>query len=311
MNRAIIFPGQGSQVLGMGKDLYDNFHVAKNVFERVDDALNFSIKDIIFGDDLELLSKTENTQPALMCVSMAAIEAIKHLSGKNFADYCNISAGHSLGQYTAMCAAGCFSVEDAAKILNLRGIFMQEACPKGAGAMAAILGDSNDYLEEVLNDSAKIGICEIANDNSSQQKVISGDLKAVEFAIEKLKLLKIKAIKLNVSAPFHSSLMNSAVDKMRDVLSSIEFKHPSVKIIDNISLNITKDAFFLKEKLLEQISGTVKWRETMDILHNLDSEVIEIGPSKVLSNLYIRSYENSHASTIFNVEDIIKFSEGI
>ena len=211
MNKAFIFPGQGSQVVGMGKDLSNNFSVAKEVFQRVDDALGQNLSQIIFEGPIEDLTMTENTQPALMAVSMAFIEVIKKQTGKNIHELCDIVAGHSLGEYTALCAAGAISIADAARILRIRGKAMQDACQQGEGAMAAVLGMDIVQVEAIVADANEYGICDVANDNNATQVVISGAVAAIDFASTKVAELGGRAIKLNVSAPFHSRLIKCYV----------------------------------------------------------------------------------------------------
>ena len=305
MNKAFIFPGQGSQHVGMGKELYKNFDVAKNIFDSVDDELNFKLSKIIFEGPEEELNKTENTQPALMTASIAALNVMLNESGKNFENICSVTAGHSLGQYTAMVASGCFDYRVAAKILKFRGKFMQDACSLGQGAMAAVLGAEKYIVDEVLQNSVTNDeICQIANHNSSNQIVISGHVRAVEKSIAEFKALGIKAIKLNVSAPFHSKLMDPAKEKMKEILDQVQIKNAKIDIIDNVSIAFTKDGNFLKERLLEQIPGTIRWKETMDLLSDKIDIAIEVGPGKVLTNMIKRSSNIPKAQNLFTIDEI-------
>ena len=304
MNRVFIFPGQGSQKIGMCKDLYENFAVAKEVFAEVDDALSFKLSDIIFGGTDEELTRTCNTQPALMAASMSLIKVIEHLSGKKIKDICSLVAGHSLGQYTALCASGALSISDCALILRSRGLFMQDACPKGEGGMAAILGADLNVVKSILVEASRLGVCEIANDNSKEQIVISGNNIAIDKAIILFKENGVKAIKLNVSAPFHCSLMNPALERMKDVIQNARFNPLSIPVIDNVSIKITDDVDFLKQKLIEQIVSTVRWRETMDIIAEKYTAIYEIGEGKILTNLFNRSHSSVSACAINNKEDI-------
>jgi [acyl-carrier-protein] S-malonyltransferase len=302
MNKAFIFPGQGSQAVGMGKDLANNFSVAREVFKIVDEALEQNLSNMIFEGPIESLTMTENTQPALMGVSMAFIEVIKTETGKQIHELCDIVAGHSLGEYTALCAAGAISIFDAAKILRIRGKSMQEACPKGEGSMAAILGMNIDQVEVIVEDANKIGICDIANDNNATQVVISGSLSAIDFVSEKVTELGGRAIKLNVSAPFHSRLIKSAENVMRKALDEIEWTKPLVPIISNVTVKPTQDVSEIKDALVKQISGRVRWRETIEFLaQNGVNELIEIGSGKVLTGM-LRKVE--HGFVLVNVGNI-------
>jgi len=290
MNRVFIFPGQGSQAVGMGKSLYDNFTVAKDVFDEVDDALSEKLSKLIFEGPEEELTQTQNAQPALMAVSMAMVRVLEHEQNKDITQLCSAVAGHSLGQYSAICASGGLSVGECAKILRARGLFMQSACKEGEGAMAAIIGASRQGLDEVLALANKHGICDIANDNSKDQVVISGNLASIDFAIDSFKEKGIKAIKLKVSSAFHSRLMIPAAQEMKEVLETCKFVDIKVPVIDNVTLELTKSAEFLKKSLVAQISGTVRWRETMDIIAANYDSASEIGSGKVLTGLFKRAY---------------------
>jgi [acyl-carrier-protein] S-malonyltransferase len=304
MNTAFIFPGQGSQFVGMGKELFDNFSVAKNIFEEVDDALSLKLSKIILEGSEEKLTSTQNTQPALMCVSMAVTRVIEELSGKKLYEMASLAAGHSLGQYSAICAMGGMSVYDAAKILKLRGEFMQESAKGKNGAMAAVIAAPFKTLEQILESASNIGICQIANDNSKDQIVISGEDAAIDFAIALCKDNSIKAIKLKVSAAFHSKLMESAADEMREILTDAKISKLKKPIIDNVSLEITDDPEFIKEKLIEQIPGTVRWRETMDLISKKCDSSYEIGAGKVLTNLFKKSYPEFISTNILSINEI-------
>lgn len=292
MNRALLFPGQGSQSLGMGKNLYDNFSVAKEVFEEVNDALKQDLTAIIFGDDNAKLTLTENTQPALMAVSIAMIRVIKERAQKDLPDLCKYIAGHSLGEYSALCAAGSIELSDCAKLLRIRGSAMQSASPAGRGAMLASIGTSIEDLEKVIEECKQTaGECQIANDNSKDQIVISGENKAIDYIMSVLKDSGKKAIKLNVSAAFHSKLMGPAQERMQEALSDVIIKVPSVPIIPNVLAYDVTDPVIIKESLIKQVSGRVRWRETMDFLASKDvKEVMEIGPGQVLANLTKRGW---------------------
>jgi [acyl-carrier-protein] S-malonyltransferase len=288
----------------MGKKLYDNFSVAKDVYLEVDDTINFKLSKLIFEGAEEDLARTENTQPALMATSIATLRVLEEISGKKFESLCSVTAGHSLGQYSAMCAGGSLSLKDTAFILKNRGKFMQESGGNKIGAMAAIIGASNDIIAEVLEGASKIGICQIANDNSDSQKVISGEAIAIDYAIEKFKEHGAKGIKLKVSNAFHSNLMNEAAERMKEIFEDVTFKNSNVDIIDNVTLTTTKDGEFLKNSLILQIPGTVRWRETTDILAKTTDIALEIGAGKVLTNLFKKSYPDYKSFTVSTVEEI-------
>jgi len=307
MNIAFVFPGQGSQAIGMGKDFYNNFSVARDVFDEVDDALSEKLSKLIFEGTEEELIKTQNTQPSLMAVSLAIVRTIEYLSGKKIQDICSVFAGHSLGEYSAICSGGGISIRDCAKVLRARGSLMQNSATEGEYSMAAIIGASRNNIEFVISEAELHGICELANDNSKDQVVISGHDSAVNFAIAMFKDNGAKAIKLRVSAPFHCSLMKSAAIRMKNVLDNVIFQDTKIPIIDNISLELTKDISFLKEKLIEQISGTVRWRETMDIITENYDSVHEVGSGRILSGLFKKSYPDFNVQTLNSIKEVEEF----
>lgn len=311
MNRAFIFPGQGSQIVGMGKDFYDSFPVAKQTFEEVNDAIRFDLKKIIFEGPNEELTLTQNTQPALMCVSIAALKIIIEQSGKKINELCSIVAGHSLGEYSALCASGVISLSDTAKLLHLRGQSMQAACPEGDGAMAACLGVDADRLASIIYDFG-LENCQIANDNVEGQIVISGKNDIVDAIIARLKEEGCKAIKLKVSAPFHSKLIEGAVEPMKEALEQTIFNKPVVPIVTNVTAKKENDPVQLKANLITQICGSVRWRETMHELGNMGvNELVEVGPGKVLSGLAKKSSVEFSSSNISNITELKDFLEKI
>ncbi|NDB83808.1 MAG: ACP S-malonyltransferase [Alphaproteobacteria bacterium] len=307
MNNAFVFPGQASQYVGMGKDLYNNFRTAKDVVDEVDEALSIKISKIMFEGPEEDLTQTENAQVAIMATSMAILRVLEELAGLKYKDMCIISAGHSLGQYSSMCAGGCFSIADCAKILRKRGEFMRDSGLKHKGSMAAVIGASTDQLNNVIQSARQHGTLQIANDNSNSQKVISGQENAVDFAVGMFKELGIKSVKLRVSSAFHSELMREASENMSIFLRNISINDSELFIVDNVSLKLSKDGAFLKESLIDQIPGTVLWRETMDIIASKSERVVEIGPGKVLTGLFRSSHPDLRVSSICSVSDIETF----
>ncbi len=307
---AIVFPGQGSQVVGMGKDLYENFDSAKKVFKKVDEILGINLTKIMFEGPQEELTKTENTQPALMAVSIALIEILEKDFGKNFQDLCALTAGHSLGEYSALCASKALSLEDTAKLLQIRGSEMAKCGQQTSGAMCAILGVEIDVAKEIAQEASNGDICQVANDNSVGQIVLSGSKIAIERALEIAKTKGAKrAILLPVSGAFHSLLMKEAQEKMTQALAQITINQPRVPLVANVSAQIAKDGLQIKNLLIEQITGSVRWRETMLCFEqNGIEEVIEFGAGKVLSGLVSRTCPNLKSRSIQNSEDLKNFN---
>jgi len=308
-NTAIVFPGQGSQIVGMGKDLYDNFISAKQVFETVDEILGYKLSSIIFAGPSEELTKTQNTQPALMAVSIALIEVLEKEFGKKIIDLCSFVAGHSLGEYSALCAAGAISLKNATKLLQVRGNAMANCGNKTIGSMAAILGVEIEVVKEIVQEAKRGEVCQIANDNSVGQIVISGSKTAILRAIEIAKFKGAKrAIELPVSGAFHSALMNDAEIKMRSALAHTEISQPLVPLIANITAEEVFEPNKIKELLALQITGSVRWRETMLYLENKGiKEIVEIGSGRVLSGLVSRTCKNMTSKSIQNLVDIKSF----
>lgn len=308
MTRALLFPGQGSQYIGMGKSLADANADARSVFEEVDEALSQNLSKVMWEGDEDALRLTENTQPALMAHSMAVIRILEK-SGYGVSDIASHVAGHSLGEYSALCAAGSLSLEDTARLLKLRGQAMQRAVPVGDGAMAAILGLELGDVTEVARDAAGEVVCVVANDNAPGQVVISGDIIAVTRAIDLAKAKGAKrVILLPVSAPFHCPLMQPAADEMRDALADITINDPCVPVIANVLALPTTDSNEIRELLVDQVTGSVKWRESAASMRGLGiDKVVEIGAGKVLSGMMRRIDREIAASNIQDIGDIDAF----
>ena len=305
----IVFPGQGSQKIGMGKELSDNFIEAKQVFEEVNDALNFDLTSVMWeGTDNEI-SLTSNAQPALMACSIATLRVLNKITNKKLPDLADYVCGHSLGEYTAMTAAEVFSLHQCAILLRLRGNAMQEAVPIGKGAMAALIGTNLETAKEVSDKVKSYGVCDIANDNSEGQVVISGDILAVENAIKLSKDFGVKrAVILPVSAPFHCQLMKPAQTTMENALNELIFKTPIVPIIPNVNVSPETNPDKLRKNLIDQVTGTVRWRETMKFADKQGvKKVIELGSGKVLSGIAKRMIKNVVTISIENTEDFKNF----
>jgi len=302
----IVFPGQGSQKISMGKDLSDNFIEAKEVFEEVNEALDFDLTKIMWGDDEKALSLTYNAQPALMACGVASFRVLKKITGKKLPQLADYVCGHSLGEYTAMTVSEVFSLKECSKLLRLRGNAMQKAVPVGKGAMAAFIGADITKTLDILKQVQSFGVCDIANDNSDGQVVISGDLDAVENAIKLTKQYGIKrAVLLPVSAPFHCKLMKPAQLTMEEALNKLEFQQPSVPIISNINAKPETDPNKLRINLINQVTGTVKWRETMLLAKKLGiQKITELGSGKVLTGIAKRMIENVSILNIENSTDL-------
>ena len=294
---AIIFPGQGSQNPGMGKELFENFPVARQVFEEADDALGFAISRLCFDGPAEDLQLTENTQPAILTVSVAVFRAMKEagISAPAFV------AGHSLGEYSALVAAGVLSLSDAVRTVRARGRYMQEAVPVGTGAMAAVIGGEVAEIERVCGEASQGQICSVANMNSPNQVVIAGNTEAVDRAIESLKGVAKRVIKLYVSAPFHCALMKPAQDRLATDLDGLTFNEPAMPVVTNVDARPTSAPDELRDALVRQVSAPVRWSESMQLLVQQGVDTfVEAGPGKVLTGLMRQI--NRDVKTL-NVED--------
>ena len=301
---AFLFPGQGAQAIGMGKDLAENFLVSKNVFEEVNDALGQDLSGLIWNGDIETLTLTENAQPALMATSIAAIKALE-AEGIKF-DQASYIAGHSLGEYSALCAAGSLSLTDTAKLLRIRGKAMQDAVPFGLGAMAAILGLDFETVSQITNLSSDDQICQAANDNDPGQVVISGHKNAVDQTIELAKDAGAKrAVLLPVSAPFHCSLMQPAADIMAKALNDIKLEDPIVPLVANVRANEQNNGDMIKDLLIEQVTGSVRWRESIEFMISKGvSDVFEIGAGKALSGMVRRIDREISVNQVFDTSSV-------
>jgi [acyl-carrier-protein] S-malonyltransferase len=301
---SVIFPGQGSQMVGMGKEFYDNFDLVKNLFKEADDALNFSISKLILEGPKQELDLTANTQPAIFLISYSIYSVIKKEFNINLSK-AKYFAGHSLGEYSALSCAGYLNFSDTLKILRIRGDAMQNSVPKGEGGMYAILGSTVDVIEKILKDNEQNLSAQIANDNSEGQIVLSGKTGDLEKLTLILKENSIKNIKLPVSAPFHCNLMNKATNIMNDELNKLNFNEGENKLISNVTANEISNTNELKELLVKQIENRVRWRESViNMIGNGVNHFIEIGPGKVLSGLVKRISKEVKIDTINNQGDI-------
>lgn len=301
---AFLFPGQGAQTIGMGKDLAENFSVSKDVFEEVNDALEQDLSSLIWDGDIDTLTLTENAQPALMATSIAAVKALES-EGIEF-NQASFIAGHSLGEYSALCAAGSLNIHDTAKLLRIRGKAMQDAVPIGIGAMAAILGLDFNTVNKIAKSIGNDQVCQAANDNDPGQVVISGHKEAVEQTIELAKAAGAKkAILLPVSAPFHCALMQPAADAMSEALDGIDLESPSVPLVANVKASQETNGSIIKELLIEQVTGSVRWRESIEYisLHGV-TDVFEIGAGKALSGMVRRIDREINVNQVFDTNSV-------
>ena len=311
MALAFTFPGQGSQAVGMGKPLADSFASARAVFEEVDEALGQNLSQLMWDGPIEELTLTENAQPAIMAVSLAAMAALKSEFDVDVTA-AQFVAGHSLGEYSALCAAGALSISDAAKLLKLRGQSMQKAVPVGQGAMAALLGAEMDQAEQAVAAGGSEGIVTIANDNAPGQIVISGDKAAVDAAVAAIKELGVrKAMLLPVSAPFHCPLMQPAADAMAEALKSASIANPSVPVVTNVSAGAVSDAETIRAQLVEQVTGKVRWRESVDWMHGQGVEQFVEAGAKVLTTMLKRHIKEAQGVALVTAEDLEAFAASL
>ena len=301
---SVIFPGQGSQLVGMGKDLHDKYSLIQNLFKEADETLGFSLSNLILNGPKEELDLTENTQPAIFLVSYSIFKLIKEEFNINL-DKASFFAGHSLGEYSALASAGSLSFSDTLKILKTRGNAMQSSIPNGRGGMVAVLGSEIEKIENIIAENKSKYECYIANDNSEGQIVLSGNTTDLEKMMTDLKAANIKNIKLPVSAPFHCKLMNKATLVMREEISKLNFEEPKNVLISNVTGKEIPNSNELKDLLVKQIESRVRWRESVLLMINKGtSQFIEIGPGKILSGLIKRIDRNVKVSAINTEEDI-------
>ena len=302
---ALLFPGQGSQVVGMGKEFHNNFEVVKKIFKQADEKLNFSISKIILEGPEDKLKLTENTQPAILTVSYSIFKVLKEEFNFDFNNF-KFFAGHSLGEYSALVSAESLYFSDAVNLLYERGKAMQKAVPIGKGSMIAILGSNIKEINTLIN-STKTNqmIYEVANDNAEGQVIISGDKESIDFFQKILKEKKIKTIPLRVSAPFHCSLMKPAAERMKGKIEKTVFKRPLVDIVSNVTAKVENDENLIKSLLIKQIYSTVRWRESLINISNSNvKKFVEIGPGKALTGMVKRTIKDAICFSINSISDI-------
>jgi [acyl-carrier-protein] S-malonyltransferase len=305
---ALLFPGQGTQVVGMCSEFYANFELVKKIFKLADEKLNYPISKLILEGPADQLQLTKNTQPAILIVSYSIFSVLKDEFGFDFKLF-KYFAGHSLGEYSALVCSESIDFKDALYLLHERGKAMQEAVPVGEGSMIAVLGLDINKVKDLIQDrNDKKGVCEIANDNADGQIIISGDRSSIDSFQILLKEKKIKSIPLKVSAPFHCSLMKVAAQKMKEKIENIKFNKPLFEIINNVTAKVENDSNIIKTLLIDQIFSTVKWRESIiKMSENGVSNYIEIGPGKVLSGMVKRTVKDANCFSINSIADIKNF----
>ena len=306
---ALLFPGQGSQIVGMGSEFYKNFEIVKKLFKKADEKLNFEISKIILNGPEDKLQLTQNTQPAILTVSYSIFKVMSDEFGFNIKNF-KYFAGHSLGEYSALVSANSLNFEDALFLLSERGKAMQAAVPLGKGSMLAVLGSNLNEISNLIKNIIKDNIvCEIANDNADGQLILSGDSEAIKFFQITLKQKKIKSIPLKVSAPFHCSLMKPAAETMREKINKTNFIQPSLGIINNVTAEIETDQSNIKKLLIQQIYSTVQWRQSLINMSKMGiKNFIEIGPGKVLTGMAKRTLKDINCFSINSIDDMKKIT---
>ena len=307
--KALLFPGQGSQIVGMGSEFFKNFETVKKLFKFADEKLNYPISKIILDGPEDQLQLTKNTQPAILIVSYSIFKVLKDEFGFDL-DSFKFFAGHSLGEYSALVCSESINYGDALYLLHERGKAMQEAVPVGKGSMIAVLSSSIEEVNDLLKQDNSNGVCEIANDNANGQVIISGNTEKIKNFQKILKEKKIKAIPLKVSAPFHCSLMIPAADKMKEKINNIKFQKPLFKIVSNVTAKPEEDPHVIKKLLIDQIFSTVRWRESIINIFETDiRNFVEIGPGKVLSGMVKRTIKEANCFSINSIADIKNFND--
>tara|TARA_B100000575_G_C23096320_1_gene632324 strand:- start:207 stop:1145 length:939 start_codon:yes stop_codon:yes gene_type:complete len=304
---ALLFPGQGSQLVGMGSEFYNKFDLVKKIFQQADDKLKYPISKIILDGPEDKLQLTENTQPAILTVSYSIFTVMKNEFNIDL-KFFKYVAGHSLGEYSALVCSNSLSFDDALYLLHERGKAMQSAVPVGQGSMLAVLGLNIEDINEMIKDFKEGEICEIANDNANGQVIVSGNKNCVESLKNSLKSKKIKSIPLKVSAPFHCSLMKPAADYMGRKIRNTNFKDPLIEIINNVTAKAEKKSDVIKDLLIDQIFSTVKWRESLLYMSNNGiKNFLEIGPGKALSGMTKRTIKSANCFSINSIDDMKNF----
>lgn len=309
MTIALTFPGQGSQSVGMGKAFFGQFKVAKDVFSEIDEALGQNLSTLMFEGPEDELTLTANAQPALMAVSLAALRVLEQEAGLDLKKHVSFVAGHSLGEYSALAAVGSLTLADTARLLRIRGNAMQAAVAPGVGAMAALLGLDFEIAARMAAEAAQGEVCQAANDNGGGQVVVSGSKAAVERAMELAKAQGARrAVMLAVSAPFHCSLMQPAADAMAEALAKVSISEPIVPIVGNVSAKAGSDPATLREALVAQVTGTVRWRESVEWMAGQGvNRFIEVGSGKVLTGLVKRIVAEAEGFSVSNPDDVVSF----
>ena len=306
---SLLFPGQGSQAVGMGKEFYENFSIVKKIFKQADERLKFPISNLILHGPENQLQLTKNTQPAILTVSFSIFKVLKEEFDLKLSSF-KYFAGHSLGEYSALDCSDSLNFEDALFLLHERGKAMQEAVPVGKGSMIAVLGVKTNIINDLIKLKQDEGVCEIANDNADGQVIVSGNKESIESLQITLKEKKIKFIPLKVSAPFHCSLMKPAADVMRDKISGINFNNPSLEVVNNVTATPEKNSSKIKKLLIEQIFTTVRWRESIINMSKAGiKNFVEIGPGKVLSGMIKRTLNDAKCFSINSIADIKIFKD--